>query len=83
MDLGPANVLMDLRVGVYLNNSPTAAEIDCLKSFFRAVRTTTQTVPSRSIGGQQLIERCNHVLQIAQQGNKVFVTDIFRGCLPP
>jgi len=83
MDIGPADVRIDLSVGTYLGHSPTRAEFDCLKDFFRTIRTATRTVPSRPIGAQHLIETCNHLLQITQQGTKIFVTDIRRGCLPP
>ena len=82
LDIGNVDVLFDrTKVGGYFTSSPSLAEKDCLRDFMQAIRTGTRTVPYKSVGKQFLIAVCQHVLQVAFKGNRMFVTDIHRGVL--
>jgi hypothetical protein len=77
---GPVSLSFDTKVGSYLRQSMTRAEIDCLRMFFR---TMEQDGIDRGfkqvVGDVWLVHACNHIIEIKlRSDNTGVVQSIYR-----
>jgi hypothetical protein len=69
--IGPHDPLYSRKVGVYLHNSPTPEQKNCLRLFFAHLRNGAVTVRHTRADPFLLVYTCGHVVTFTVDGTRV------------
>jgi hypothetical protein len=67
-DIGPyRNLRYDSRIADYLENSPPAADMDCINGLLDGLERGKVTVKTDHLGQTRLVYACNHIIEIYKE----------------